>query len=264
MSLFNARGQLLLAIAAGSFAFSAVPDAQAQRATSEMTLPVTPPLPPARPQELAPPKLAPLPAVRAVEPMQQQPAIMAEPSGCFNLLKERGVDFAPLVRKEEDFGPCAVDEPVSFKGVKLEGGRAISLDAPVTLRCSFAADMVLWIRDDLAPTTLRHGLTLRGLAGVGGHACRNRNRQSGGTVSEHATGNAFDLNRLVFEGAAPIDIMGDRAQKTRALREEIRAGACARFPTVLGSDSDAFHDDHLHVDGRVRRGGFRLCQWNVQ
>lgn len=206
---------------------------------------------------------APSQSVRPAETQAQSKAPAAELSACLRLLKERGVDYAPLA-KDDDAGACAVEEPVSFKGVRLEGGKLIPLDAPVTLSCNFAADLALWIRDDLAPATQRHGLTLRGLSGVGGHACRNRNRQIVGPVSEHATGNAFDVRRLVIDGAAPIDIMGDRADKTRALREEIRAGACARFSTVLGSDSDAFHEDHLHVDGRVRRGGFRLCQWNVR
>jgi hypothetical protein len=29
---------------------------------------------------------------------------------------------------------------------------------------------------------------------------------------------------------------------------------------VLGPGSDAFHDDHLHLDLAERRGGYRLCQ----
>ncbi len=263
MNLYAAAGRSLLAITTCLFALSVSPEVEAQRAKGLLTLPLNPPLPPVRPKESGPEKSAPSPGVRAAEPKQQEQARAAEPGACLGLLRERGVDFTPLDRKE-DSGVCAVEEPVSFKGVRLEGGRLISLDSPVTLRCSFAADIALWIRDDLAPAMTRHGLTLRGLSGVGGQACRNRNRQSAGPVSEHATGNAFDLRRLVIEGAPPIDIMGDRADKTRALREDIRSGACARFPTVLGSNSDAFHEDHLHVDGRTRRGGFRLCQWSVQ
>ena len=38
---------------------------------------------------------------------------------------------------------------------------------------------------------------------------------------------------------------------------------CARFTTVLGPGSDWYHEDHIHLDLAERRGGYRICQWNV-
>jgi hypothetical protein len=35
------------------------------------------------------------------------------------------------------------------------------------------------------------------------------------------------------------------------------------FTTVLGPGSDAAHAHHLHVDLARRRGGYRMCQWNM-
>jgi hypothetical protein len=66
-----------------------------------------------------------------------------------------------------------------------------------------------------------------------------------------------------MKGGVTIDIMRDRSDAPRTMREEIRASACQRFRTVLGSGADGFHEDHLHVDLRERRGGSRLCQWDI-
>jgi hypothetical protein len=46
-------------------------------------------------------------------------------------------------------------------------------------------------------------------------------------------------------------------------REELRKVACAKFTTVLGPGSDGYHEEHIHLDLAERRGGYRLCQWNV-
>jgi hypothetical protein len=39
--------------------------------------------------------------------------------------------------------------------------------------------------------------------------------------------------------------------------------ACTRFSTVLGSGSDWYHEDHIHLDVMERRNNYRICQWNV-
>lgn len=224
-------------------------------------MPRNPPLPPVRPHDVDDREM-PKPSAPSVQSKRQNTTINTPDSACLNILKDLAVEFAPVAVGDGE--SCTVDEPVSLKGIRLQDGRLIALDAHVTLRCKFAADVALWIRDDLTPVAQRHGLKVRGLSGVGGLACRNRNRQSGGLVSEHATGNAFDVRRIVFDRVGPVDIMGDRNEKTRAFREELRVTTCARFPTVLGSGSDGFHEDHLHVDGRQRSAGFRLCQWSVR
>lgn len=230
--------------------------AMAQSSRGAARLPKEPPLPPPRPR-----------APEAPAPQSQKGArsqdVRAEETGCLQMLRERGVEFTAVAEKP-DAGACSISEPVVFRTVKVEGGRAIALDAAVTLRCEFAGALALWIKDDLAPAVERHGMKLRGLSGVGGQECRGRNGQNGAPISEHATGNAFDLRRLLVDGGAPIELMTNPPAHTRALREEIRASACARFPTVLGSGSDAFHEDHLHIDLRERRGGYRLCQWDVR
>jgi len=43
----------------------------------------------------------------------------------------------------------------------------------------------------------------------------------------------------------------------------MKAAACNRFTTVRGPGSDGYHEDHIHMDRAERRGGYRLCQWDL-
>jgi hypothetical protein len=53
-------------------------------------------------------------------------------------------------------------------------------------------------------------------------------------------------------------------QVSKEFRETLRKSACARFNTVLGPGSDGYHENHVHVDLAERRGGYRMCQWDVR
>jgi len=44
----------------------------------------------------------------------------------------------------------------------------------------------------------------------------------------------------------------------------VRKSVCAHFTTVLGPGSDGYHENHIHVDLAERRGGYRMCQWDVR
>jgi hypothetical protein len=46
-------------------------------------------------------------------------------------------------------------------------------------------------------------------------------------------------------------------------REALRRKTCARFTTVLGPGSDGFHETHVHLDLAERKGGYRMCQWDL-
>jgi hypothetical protein len=158
---------------------------------------------------------------------------------------------------------CAIPDPVTFERLRLADGSAVTLDSSVTVRCTLALELASWIRDDLSAIATRHGAGLAQVTGVGGHACRMRNGQSDAPVSEHASGNAFDLRAIKLSDGRVIELTrADAATKT--LREEVRKTACARFLTALGPGSDSSHADHLHVDMRQRPRGFRLCQWEVE
>lgn len=226
---------------------------------------------PAAPQAEPPPRPHPLPPARPRDLAVAQappPAAELEPDGadrmagaaCLRSLRARGGDLSPAAVAGAA-GDCAVPVPVNFKGLSRPDRSAVPLDSPVTIRCTFALELASWL-EELSRIVERHGAELAGLTGVSGHACRSRNAQAGAPVSEHASGNAFDLRALTLKGGRVVDL--NRAEPaTKALREDIRKSACERFRTVLGTGSDSFHADHLHLDMRERPRGARLCQWLV-
>lgn len=221
--------------------------------------PAIPPLPPPRPPE------PPAPSSDAGAP--EAPAVDAAAlAACLKDLDARGGEATPVEPPDDAsaaIADCAIPGPVRFARVRLPGGSAVTFDSAVTVRCTLALELADWIRDDLSAIATRHGSALAQLAGVGGHACRMRNNQADTPISEHASGNAFDLRAVKLADGRVIELAHADAA-TKALREEVRESACARFPTVLGPGADSSHVDHLHVDMRQRRGGFRLCQWTVE
>ena len=49
----------------------------------------------------------------------------------------------------------------------------------------------------------------------------------------------------------------------REVRESVLHSVCARFMTVLGPDSDWYHEDHIHLDLSPRKNNYKICQWDV-
>jgi len=101
----------------------------------------------------------------------------------------------------------------------------------------------------------------RSLITAASYECRGRNRIAGAQLSEHGKANALDVRGLALSDGSTIDFTDRTVAKS--LRERMRQTACARFKTVLGPGSDGYHENHIHLDLRERRGGFKMCQWDL-
>lgn len=219
------------------------------------------PLPVPRPKGIDGPAVATAPA-QAPAPAQDE----AVTGVCMAEFAERGGEIIPRPSQEPAAGPeeaCTIPGPLTFSQVKLKEGGTVRLESAVTVRCSLALVLADWIREDLAPIAAKAGTELTRLVGVGGHACRTRNSQPGAQISEHASGNAFDLLALSFKDGRTVELWQDAAD-TKDIRTAVRESACARFTTVLGPGSDSAHANHIHVDLRERKNGYRMCQWDVK
>jgi len=124
-----------------------------------------------------------------------------------------------------------------------------------------AAAIADWVRTDMAPFAQNLGTTLADLDNFDSFECRGRNRVSGAKLSEHGRANALDIRALKFANGQSLSLT-DRGV-AREQREAVLHSVCARFTTVLGPGSDWYHEDHIHLDLAERRGGYRICQWNV-
>jgi hypothetical protein len=157
---------------------------------------------------------------------------------------------------------CGIDDPVKLSAVVTKDRVRIAVVPPATLRCTTAEAVAYWVREDVAPIAATLGAALGGVANFDSYECRGRNRIPGALISEHGKGNAIDIRALTLANGKSYELTD--VQVTKAVRERLKASACARFTTVLGPASDGFHENHVHVDLAERRGGYRICQWAVR
>ena len=225
--------------------------------------------PPARPEA----------APRAADPVSPalRPASNPKPAGppawqtmaesalpyrfCLMNLTILGVGYREVaqVTSPED-ADCGIARPVQIDslqpGVTIAGG--------AMMRCDTARRLALWLRAEAQPAAalLPGAPQITEILPGSTYQCRARVGDSSDKLSEHALGNAFDIAGLRFSNGEEMLIAprGDSGGIEEAFQKAIRYGACLYFTTVLGPGSNAAHDDHLHFDGAVRKGGWRLCE----
>ncbi len=188
------------------------------------------------------------------------PSVPPAPSVC-QLRLEKIAVFKPIPVLAGP-GECGAADAVLLERVILPDQAKVAIAPPATLRCAMAEEVALWLREDVAPAALKLGAPLRGLDNFDSYECRSRNRVHGATLSEHGRANALDVRALRLANGAVIGLTDVNVAKY--WREALRASTCARFSTVLGPGSDGSHEQHIHVDLAERRGGYKMCEWDVR
>lgn len=155
---------------------------------------------------------------------------------------------------------CGAPGQARMSAIKLKDGKRIELRPSALIRCETAEAVADWVRDELAPAVEPYGGIAR-IEVAASYHCRPRNNIKGALMSEHGRANAMDVRAVVLGDGRRFGV--DLPETPIALLGEMRRGACARFTTVLGPGSDGFHENHFHLDLAQRRGGYRLCQWNL-
>jgi len=150
---------------------------------------------------------------------------------------------------------------VRLDAIMAKDGRRIAVTPPATLRCPMAESVVHWVREDVTAVAADFGAPLKSLMVDTSYECRSRNHIAGAKLSEHGHANAVDLRALTLANNTII-VLTDKAVRKEA-RAQLRDSACSRFATVLGPGSDAYHENHIHLDQAERRNNYRLCQWNL-
>jgi hypothetical protein len=184
------------------------------------------------------------------------------PSAC-RLRLTSDLAIAPSLPPLTGEGDCAVEDVVKLEAVVLPDKTRVAVTPPATVRCSFAEAIVQWVRQDLAPAMRSlDGAVLKGIDNYASYDCRGRNRVAGARLSEHGKANALDVRSLKLADGSVLKLTDPNVD--REFREGLRKATCARFSTVLGPGSDGYHEDHVHVDLAARRGGYRICHWDVR
>ena len=217
---------------------------------------------PAKPaQQAAPSK----PAERAAPAEQATPAPAApaappQASACRQALTE-DIAIAPSIPAIHGPGSCGGDDLVRLEAIVLPDKHRVAISPPATLRCSMASSIADWVRSDVAPLTEKLGSEISSLDNFDSFDCRGRNGIKGAPISEHGKANALDVHAFRLADGRSIELT-DRNQP-RSFREDVLHSVCARFMTVLGPDSDGYHEDHIHLDQMERHNNYKICQWDV-
>jgi hypothetical protein len=195
------------------------------------------------------------------KPAAEQAAPAPPPPSACRLALTEAIAIAPSIPAISGPGNCGGDDLVRLEAVVLPDKKLVVVKPAAILRCPMAAAIADWVRADMAPFAQSLGTALSDLDNFDSFECRGRNRVSGSKMSEHGRANALDVRALKFANGQSLSLT-DRGA-AREQREAVLHSMCARFTTVLGPGSDWYHEDHIHLDLAERRGGYRICQWNV-
>lgn len=248
----------------------AAPSAPAAEAAAPETGPIGPPAP-----ERAGPDNAPQPRP-AYEPgpkppLDDQSVATREtfgPPKANPLMADRVCQFAPAVHATFTLKPeiqtaegCAVVNPVRLESVGNDP--KISFVDPPVLSCAFANALADFLVGDVQKLAEKHLENPIVEVGPGtSYACRGRNNDDDAKLSEHAFGNAFDLQALRLADGTFLTVVGGWTTRGREkdFWRAFQNDACRHFRTVLGPNANKLHYDHFHLDMARRRNGYRLCQ----
>ncbi|WP_341212261.1 extensin family protein [uncultured Limimaricola sp.] len=196
-----------------------------------------------------------------VPPMPERLAAPeSDRAACRAALDELGAvweEGTPL--DDPDTADCGIVYPLTLSQI-VPG---VALSPPAPMRCETALALARWTTEFAQPAATRLGRgALTEVRQGTVYNCRRRNNDAEGVLSEHAFGNAVDIMSFGFAEGADVAVEPRERDGTmaEAFQDAVRASACLEFTTVLGPGSDAAHADHLHLDVKARRGGFRLCQ----
>jgi hypothetical protein len=172
---------------------------------------------------------------------------------CRAILRDGNVRFTtqPAIGR----GACRLGDRTKLDAASLP----LRPDQPNST-CAVAAGMLLWQREVVAPAAQRHlGQRVVRFDHLGTTNCRTIG--GGDRMSEHATGNAFDIAGFRLASGRRITLLAGWNGKAdeQAFLRDVRDGACAIFGTTLSPDFNAAHRDHFHFDMAQRDYG-SICR----
>ena len=85
---------------------------------------------------------------------------------------------------------------------------------------------------------------------ISAYSCRGMNGNPHAHISEHAFGNALDIAAFTLADGRRITVKGGwrGMPEEQGFLRDVQATACQQFNTVLAPGSNAYHEDHIHVD----------------
>lgn len=148
---------------------------------------------------------------------------------------------------------CGIDNAVRVRSVS-----GIGLSQQAKMDCATAKALKRWVDKGMKPSVGDYRGGVKQVRVAAHYACRGRNNQAGARISEHGKGRAIDISGFLMRDGSEITVLNDwSGQRTGPILREMHRRACGIFGTVLGPQSDRFHQDHFHFDtARYRSGAY--------
>ncbi len=145
---------------------------------------------------------------------------------------------------------CGISEAVRVKSVS-----GVVLSQPALMDCPTAKALNRWVINGVRPSLRTKGRVVQ-LNVAAHYACRTRNNQPGARISEHGKGRAIDISGFRMQDGEVITVRDHwTARGYREAMRRLHRTACGPFGTVLGPESDRFHQSHFHLDTARHRSG---------
>ncbi len=155
-------------------------------------------------------------------------------------------------------GDCGEKSPIALNAINNTGSSGgegkTKLSSSPKITCGMATAMAEWNSGLNKAAEQIFGSQVALIVSVNGYQCRRRNNLPDGKISEHGFANAIDILGFELKNGDTISIERDWGQpleepgiKAKFLRT-IHKGACEKFTTVLGPQSNEYHKDHFHFD----------------
>jgi hypothetical protein len=202
------------------------------------------------------------------EPWRHEAEISCMKSGA---VKE-GPSIA-ITKAIEGPGACGLDYPLrvtSFGETALvsfaeesSAARQVAVAPAATLACPLVSALDRFVADSVQPAATRwFGQPVVGIKQISAYSCRGMNDVPGARISEHAFGNALDIAAFTLADGRTINVKdgwhGTPAEQ--GFLYDVQGAACTQFTTVLAPGSNAYHEDHMHVDLMRRSSGRSICE----
>lgn len=140
--------------------------------------------------------------------------------------------------------------------VKVSSVSGVSLSNRALMDCRTAKALKTWVDEGLKPAVANKGGGVHQIKVAAHYACRTRNNQPGAKISEHGKGRAIDITGFRLRDGTRLTLLRDWDRRgTGAILRKMHHRACGIFGTVLGPDSNRFHQDHFHFDTAGYRSG---------
>jgi len=170
-------------------------------------------------------------------------------------------------------GACGLDYPLRIGALgetalasfaeESSTARPVAVAPAATLACPLVSALDRFVSDSVQPAARRwFGQPVVGIKQISAYSCRGMNDVPGARISEHAFGNALDIAAFTLADGRTITVK-DSWRGTPAEQgflHDIQDTACTLFTTVLAPGSNAYHEDHMHVDLMRRSSGRTICQ----